>query len=296
LGGAGDLLMATGTAVAIREVTEQLESQEFRAQIAASLPLPDQAAVDRFVRVGRTALIQNPDLALLERGSVLTSFLICSQLGLLPDGREAAIVPFKNKAVPMPMIGGLRKIAAQHGFRINAQVVYDGDEFDYELAPMPKVTHRPPPLGQERGEMIGAYAVAEHPEHGQFVEVMSWAEIERVRAVSRSGNTGAWKEWPGEMARKTVARRLWKQLPFADWDERSARVIETVDEDTVLKDVPPALPASVPAEAAFEDSAPADPTLRTDDPPPLKDAQGEGAEQSAFEEMAATARRGKADE
>jgi hypothetical protein len=44
---------------------------------------------------------------------------------------------------------------------------------------------------------------------------MSLEEIEKVRKVSRAASNGPWVAWWGEMARKTVMRRLSKRLPMS---------------------------------------------------------------------------------
>lgn len=49
---------------------------------------------------------------------------------------------------------------------------------------------------------------------------MSREQVEQVRAASRSKDKGPWVEWWGEMAKKTVLRRLMKRLPTsADLDD-----------------------------------------------------------------------------
>jgi recombination protein RecT len=69
---------------------------------------------------------------------------------------------------------------------------------------------------------------------------MTVDEIEQVRAVSRAGASGPWGQWWGEMAKKTVLRRLSKRLPMStDADELLRREVE---EDEAQA---PALPGSV---------------------------------------------------
>jgi recombination protein RecT len=75
---------------------------------------------------------------------------------------------------------------------------------------------------------------------------MSRAEIEQVRAVSRSKDGAAWSQWWGEMARKTVLRRLIKRLPLStdrpgDPVARLVSAVERIDEDVEL-DASPAQP------------------------------------------------------
>lgn len=73
----------------------------------------------------------------------------------------------------------------------------------------------PPALNEPRGEPIGAYATAVLKDGSQLLEVMSLEDIAAVRKVSRAANNGPWVSWFGEMARKTVMRRLSKRLPMS---------------------------------------------------------------------------------
>lgn len=221
----------------IQEVCETIASPEFGNKLAQALP--QNVTLDRFTRVTLTAVQQNPEVITADRQSLYNSVIRCAQDGLLPDGREAALVVFNQKGEKkvqyMPMVGGLRKVSAKHGITLNAFVVYANDEFDYELGEAPHVHHKPPRLDQERGEPIGAYATATDRD-GRLIcppEVMSRGEIEKVRNVSRAKDSqyGPWVNWWDQMARKTVARRLFKQLPLGDLDEQSAAVLDAADDE-----------------------------------------------------------------
>lgn len=221
------------------ELVAQVRSEQFQEQLA--LALPEGVRRERFVRSVATALLDNPDLAdpeKVERTSVFQAVLKSAQDGLVPDGREAALVVFGRKAQYMPMIGGFRKIAGEHGWTIRTAVVHEADEFEVELGVDPKVRHVPPRPGSDRGEIIAAYAVGAHGDGRREVEVMDLAEIEKVRAVSRSSGRGPWVDWFERMAEKTVGRRLFAKLPLGD-RERIERVLEAsraepVDATTAL--------------------------------------------------------------
>jgi recombination protein RecT len=74
-------------------------------QFAAALP--KHISVEKFTRVALTAIQNNPDLAVkADRRSLFGACVRLAQDGLLPDGREAAIVMFGDKAQAMPMISG----------------------------------------------------------------------------------------------------------------------------------------------------------------------------------------------
>lgn len=235
---------ATSTEVVERtpmqDTIARIRGDQFKQEIADALP--GGVTPDRFVRATITAIMQNPEV-IVDPPSLLQSVIRCAQDGLMPDGREAALVVFNvkgdKKVQYMPMIGGLRKIAAEHDITVEAYVVYENDFFEWELGFSPTITHRPPKLNESRGEAIGAYAVATLTDPGKrepqkFLEVMSRGEIEEVRKVSRAKDNGPWVSWWGEMARKTVARRMFKQLPLGELDEREEQLLRQVDVDVAF--------------------------------------------------------------
>jgi recombination protein RecT len=194
-------------------------SPEFQAA------LPPQINVEKFIRTTLTAVQMQPELLQADRRSLLGSCMKAAQDGLLPDGREAALVIFRSKEGPkvqyMPMIGGVLKKIRNSGelASISAQVAYSADLFEYELGDEEKITHKPF-LGGDRGEPIAVYAVAKTKDGAIYREVMSVSDVEKVRASSRAGKFGPWVDWWDEMAKKTVIRRMAKRLPSsADVDQ-----------------------------------------------------------------------------
>ncbi|MET0439161.1 MAG: recombinase RecT [Devosia sp.] len=219
----------------------QAMAPEFKAA------LPAHVSVEKFTRVAQTAIQNNPDLAQVDRRSLFGAIVRLAQDGLLPDGREAAIVKFGDKAQAMPMIAGILKKIRQSGevAYVSAQVVYEKDHFVWKLGFEEDVEHTPPSLEQSRGKAIGAYATAVLKDGSRLLEVMSLEEIEKVRAVSRSKGAGPWVQWWGEMARKTVMRRLSKRLPMSSDLEDQLDRDDTLDHE--LRPHEPATVVAVPA-------------------------------------------------
>lgn len=179
--------------------------------------LPPQITPEKFLRVLNTAVGGDPKLLQADRQSLWSSCMKSAQDGLLPDKREAALVIFGNEVVYMPMVGGILKKIRNSGelAKVDAHVVYEKDRFNHVLGDCESILHEPPAFAADRGKEIGAYAVA-HLKDGTIIrEVMSRAEIEVVRGVSRAKDSGPWKTWWGEMAKKTVIRRLSKRLPMS---------------------------------------------------------------------------------
>jgi recombination protein RecT len=218
----------TANPVAVIRQNLQVMEPEFKAALPPHIP------VEKFKRVALTAIQNTPALATADRRSLFGAFVKLAQDGLLPDGREAAVVMFGNKAQAMPMIGGILKRIRQSGevARVSAHVVYSNDQFTISYGFDEDVEHIPPALDKPRGEPIGAYATAVLKDGSKMLEVMSLEEIEKVRSVSRAAKNGPWVAWWSEMARKTVMRRLSKRLPMStDLEEQIFSRDETLQVD-----------------------------------------------------------------
>jgi len=208
--------------------TLQKMGPEFKAA------LPPQISPDKFIRTTLTAIALNPELLQADRKSLLGSAMKAAQDGLLLDGREAAPVLFRTKEGTkvqyMPMVGGILKKLRNSGelASISANVVYDKDQFEYELGDEERIIHKPF-LGEDRGNPIACYAISKTKDGAVYREVMSVADVEKVRSSSRAANNGPWTQWWDEMARKTVIRRIAKRLPSsADLDQVLASDNEVV--------------------------------------------------------------------
>lgn len=224
---------------------------QVRTQLTAMTPqfkaaLPAHVNPERFVRVVMTALQMTPALLNADRRTLFASAMRASQMGLLPDGREGAIVMFKDQAQFMPMVAGVMKLVRNSGeiSTWSVQSVYENDAFDYELGDDERIKHKPALTG--RGKIIGAYSIVTMKDGEKSREFMSVEDIEAIRKRSRSGSSGPWVTDFSEMAKKTVVRRHSKRLPM------STDLDEAMREDDAMF-----MPADKPAPAA--EAAPAKP-------------------------------------
>lgn len=224
--------------IALRAQLEQ-RAAEFR------MVLPEHISPEKFQRTLITAVQTNPDLLACDRRSFLTACMKAAQDGLLPDGREAAIVPFKTRvktpdgwvevrlAQYMPMVFGLRKKILQSGevADLFATVVYRQEIergcFVYEEGSERCLRHKPildADFAPTDADIALAYSVATFRDGTKSFEVMRRGDLDRVREASQTGAAfdakgqprdpkGPWREWFPEMAKKTVIRRHSKSLP-----------------------------------------------------------------------------------
>ena len=227
--------------VALREKTTQtlarIRSDGTRGEIASALGVtPDSTKVDQFIRGAVTAFMEDQAkqrdpakwIINADPASLLTALVKCAQDGLLPDGREAALVKRGDAVSYMPMVGGVRKIAAEHGWTLRSHAVYAADEFEYTTEPA-NIHHREV-FTADRGEIVAAYATARHTDGRRENLVMGIADIAKRRAQATTD--AVWAKWPAEMSAKTVERALGRKLPLAEGDRlRMLRVIEAMELD-----------------------------------------------------------------
>ena len=197
--------------------------------------LPEHVTLDKFKRIVLTAVNRNPDLMEADRRSLFAACLDAATDGLPPDGRDAALVVFNTKDKKtqtwvkkvqyMPMISGIYKKVRNAGeiSTLSSHVVYTSDDFKYWIDEEgPHLKHEPLLVG-ERGQVLLVYAVCKLKDGSVEIETMTTAEVEEVRQVSRAKDSGPWASWWGEMARKSVVRRLSKRLPMSSDQERLMR-------------------------------------------------------------------------
>lgn len=207
--------------------------EEVRGTLAKMAPqfkvaLPPQISPEKFIRVVMTAVQGNAKL-LENRPALYGAAIKCATDGLLPDGKEAALVPYGLTVQYLPMVAGILKKVRNSGelADLSPHVVYANDVFDYWIDEKGEHLNHRPALTGERGDLTHVYAIARTKEGGAYIEVMSKAQIEQVRAVSKAKDNGPWVTWYDEQARKTVIRRLSKRLPMSTDLEQ---VIERDDE------------------------------------------------------------------
>lgn len=189
------------------------------------LALPAHVSPEKFIRTIITAIQMNPGLLECDRQSLYSSAMRAASAGLLPDGKEAALVPYSRQVQFLPMIGGILKQLRNTGeiAEIQSEPIFENDEFDFSVtSDGVKFMHRPNLFG-DRGKQLGVYAFAKLKDGSIYVEVMNMKQIEDVRNVSKAKNGPAWSgPFADQMAKKTVIRRLAKRLPISTDKEAPA--------------------------------------------------------------------------
>lgn len=224
-----------------------VRSPSFQKQMA--LAMPKSMTPDRLTRIVMTECRKTPALMKCAPESFYGAVLQCAALGLEPGSAlgHCYLLPFGNgkdksgRPNAQLIIGyrGMIDLARRSGQIVSLQAwtVHAQDTFNYQLGLNPDIEHIPASVA-DRGPVTHVYAVAKLKGGGVQFEVMSRAEIEKIRSASKAGNSGPWSSHWDEMAKKTVIRRLFKYLPVSieavravEIDEKTDRGEATTDQD-----------------------------------------------------------------
>lgn len=210
--------------------------------------LPENVKSERFQRIALTAFNGNTKLQQCDPTSFLAAMMQSAQLGLEPNTPlgQAYLIPYgKNVQFQIGYKGLLDLAHRTNQYKnIQAQVVYENDEFEIEYGLTPKLSHVPN-MESDRGQAIGYYAVYNLINGGQGFEYMTKSEVERHgRKFSKTYNNSPWQTDFDEMAKKTVLKKVLKYAPMStelqdvtSIDERivNTESIKKKDEDKFIE-------------------------------------------------------------
>lgn len=177
----------------------------------------------------RMKLIQrlNPKLAEVSPESLFTAMMACVHLRLMPNTTEqlAHIIPYGKEAQFQIGYKGMAELAYRTGnvVKIDQEVVFKGDEFDWSLGLDRKLVHKPDPSADRTKyeNVIAAYSTVKLTNGEILFEVVTKAELDKIKNSAKASGPGTpWATWPAEMAKKTATRRLAKLLPTSKDDNR----------------------------------------------------------------------------
>ena len=162
------------------------------------------------------AFVKNP-------ASLFASILHCAEMGLNPSQMvgEFFFIPYKDSITPILGYKGLLTLLMRSNKvkKIWSEVVYEDDDFEYELGLEPKLLHTPNHQSVRNSKNIKCiYACAKIDDEVVF-KVMFKNEIQNIINMSKVPNDLFFndrkdpEQW---MAKKTVLKQLAKLMPKDD--------------------------------------------------------------------------------
>ena len=177
--------------------------------------LPKDFNKARFVQNALALVNENPNIAKYGQQKIMAGLLKGAYLGLDFYSKECYLVPYGNDLNYQTDYRGAKKLAKKYSIRpikdIYAKLVHEGDLFEEKIiGGEQSFDFKPKPFND--GKIIGAFAVVLYTDGGMAYDTMSLADLENTRKASKAINSPAWKNFTGEMYKKTVLHRLCKHI------------------------------------------------------------------------------------
>jgi len=170
---------------------------------------------------------KRPALQACSQASIVNALLDMAVQGLNPGKDQCYFIAYGQKLVCQRSYFGTMAVAARvaGASDIWAEVVYEGDEFEYTISHNRKfVTKHQQKLGNIKPTaIVAAYCVIEFKSgKAAFTEIMTIAQIKQAWAKSKMDSaspTSVHSQFPEEMAKRTVTNRACKALINSSSDD-----------------------------------------------------------------------------
>lgn len=173
----------------------------------------------KFLQIACNFVDNKPKLLQCNRSSLYSEIIKIAQMGLIIDGDEASLVPFKDTVKRMIGYKGLLKMIRNSGelASINAGVVYENDIFEHWIDEKGEHIKHVPQYKLPRKVQTHAYCIARTKvSDDPYIEVMTEEELMNCKKQNKFAEESPWTgPFADEMRKKTVMRRISKRLPMS---------------------------------------------------------------------------------
>ena len=188
----------------------------------------------------------NSVLETCSQASIANSLMDMVTMGLSMQKKQCYPIAYGGKLQCQVSYHGNKAMAHRYGAKtINAEVIYEGDTFQYHIENGVKVLdkHEQDFKNIDLDKIVGAYCIITMVDGSKYMEVMN---IQQIKTAWKKGygykeGSGTHKEFTDMMAKKTVTSRACKQIVQQYGDvfavEGMEKAEELADVDTVAEDV-----------------------------------------------------------
>lgn len=212
----------TAGALAPKNIADAVLQKVTAKQQAGELVIPDDYNVGNALNEAWLTLQEvkdksgKPALEKCTKASVSMALLDMAVQGLSPARSQCYFVVYGDQLTLMRSYMGTVLTAKRFGGvkDVFAQVVFEGDAFEYEIDPatgIKSVTKHQQKLESTDGQILAAYATVIRDDDTRYQEIMTWKEIQAAwNQGATNGKSPAHQKFPQEMAKKTVINRACK--------------------------------------------------------------------------------------
>lgn len=207
-------------------ISEQVLSRIEQFQKDGSMILPKNYSVENHMKSAWLVLQEVEDkehhkaLQICTKESIANSLLDMVLQGLSVSKKQGYFIVYGNKLIFQRSYFGTIALAKRAGGMVSepvANVIYDGDDFQYEIDPKTAkvsiIKHSQKLENIDNAKIKGAYALVTLADGTTQVTIMS---MQQIRAAwgqgATKGNSPAHKNFAEEMAKKTVIGRACKAI------------------------------------------------------------------------------------
>lgn len=207
-------------------ISEQVLSRIEQFQKDGSMILPKNYSVENHMKSAWLALQEVEDkehhkaLQICTKESIANSLLDMVLQGLSVSKKQGYFIMYGNKLIFQRSYFGTIALAKRAGGMVSepvANVIYDGDDFQYEIDPKTAkvsiIKHSQKLENIDNSKIKGAYALVTLADGTTQVTIMS---MQQIRAAwgqgATKGDSPAHKKFAEEMAKKTVIGRACKAI------------------------------------------------------------------------------------
>lgn len=207
-------------------ISEQVLSRIEQFQKDGSMILPKNYSVENHMKSAWLALQEVEDkehhkaLQICTKESIANSLLDMVLQGLSVSKKQGYFIVYGNKLIFQRSYFGTIALAKRAGGMVSepvANVIYEGDDFQYEIDPKTAkvsiIKHSQKLENIDNSKIKGAYALVTLADGTTQVTIMS---MQQIRAAwgqgATKGNSPAHKNFAEEMAKKTVIGRACKVI------------------------------------------------------------------------------------
>ncbi len=213
--------LATKPLRQVKTVRELLQNDMAKGQLAAVAA--KHMNPERMMRLIAGAIRNTPKLADCEPLTLLGAMMTCASIGLEPNTvlGHAYLIPFGKNVQLIIGYKGMIDLARRSGHvvSIHADVVYEGDVFEFEYGSAQHLRHVPE---GPRQNPTHAYCHAKLTDGEAFI-VLPWDVVMGIRDTSQGYKAAKrykktdtpWMTHEHQMARKTAVRALFNELPIS---------------------------------------------------------------------------------
>lgn len=180
------------------------------------LVFPKGYAVGNQLKLMYTSLCQNGSISKVTPISVGESLTEAVVQGLEIDKRQLYFIPRGNKLTMFRSYFGDVAVAKRTGLVVDmrARVLYEGDTYDIDTDEYGEeiVVNHKTRLENHDNPIIGGYSWAVLPNGSKIFCIMTKKEIDTAWSKSSDPTRNTQKDYPQEMTKRTVIRRLAKRI------------------------------------------------------------------------------------